>query len=165
MISIDKESFLFDCCMFSIENWEVYTYTAPVAPNTALLTRLEQQREQKLSPQCRQYCYKTTAIFITNDGLLFETTRHDKCHDYLFEKNLGSYLTLIRFSGTGISLNITSFGARAKILASRPSTATTLKGSTRVPFLGTGTGVNRILSVPAFFPNASIHGEQGWRSG
>ena len=30
----------------------------PVAPKTDLLTRLQQQREQKLSPQWRQYCCK-----------------------------------------------------------------------------------------------------------
>ena len=41
-------------------NFEKDFFRSPVAPNTALFTRLQQQREQKLSPQCRQYCYKKT---------------------------------------------------------------------------------------------------------
>ena len=40
----------------------------PVAPNTDLLTRLQQQREQKLSPQWRQYCCKRTNA-LTQDHL------------------------------------------------------------------------------------------------
>ena len=40
-----------------------------------------------------------------------------------------------RFSGTGTCLN---------------------RAFCRCPFLSTGTGVNRILSVPAFFPHASV---------
>ena len=47
-------------------------------------------------------------------------------------------------------------GARAKIWAPCPGTGTASKGSTRAPFLGTGTGLNRILSVPTFFPHASL---------
>ena len=59
------------------------------------------------------------------------------------------FLALFRLT----RLSITFFGAQATLWA--PCSGTTSKGSTRAPFLATGTGLGNNLLVPAFLPRSS----------
>ena len=72
------------------------------------------------------------------------------------EKNIKALFTLGARTRAP-SVNVTFCQCPSKNLGTVPGNGgTSSKGSTRAPFLGTGTSLNRILSVPALFPHASL---------